>query len=138
MHTILDKLTSAEVLALHKALSERVSAARKVVPVGDHTVSVRIEGEPIELLLIVSEKTKDSLLAPPYKEIATHLMGKVNQATIDALVTDATDAKWKPSTDAAVVNALDDIRTGRDRWRKGSRKMSVTVIEDSSEGRENG
>ena len=65
-------------------------------------------------------------------------MGKVNQATIDALVTDATDAKWKPSTDAAVVNALADIRTGRDRWRKGSRKMSVTVIEDSSEGRENG
>tara|TARA_R110001599_G_scaffold340709_1_gene561269 strand:+ start:121 stop:537 length:417 start_codon:yes stop_codon:yes gene_type:complete len=138
MHTILDKLTSAEVLALHKALSERVSAARKVVPVGDHTVSVRIEGEPIELLLIVSEKTKDSLLAPPYKEIATHLMGKVNQATIDALVTDATDTKWEPSTDAAVVNAFSDIRTGRDQWRKGSRKMSVTVVEDSSEGRENG
>jgi hypothetical protein len=134
----IDKLTSAQALALYKVLSERVSAARKVVPTGEHTVSVRVEGEPVELLLTVSEKTKDSLLAPPYKDIATHLMGKVNQATIDALVTDATDTKWKPSTDAAVVNALTDIRTGRDQWRKGSRKMSVTVVEDSSEGRENG
>tara|TARA_Y100001951_G_C11286633_1_gene269151 strand:+ start:274 stop:687 length:414 start_codon:yes stop_codon:yes gene_type:complete len=134
----IDKLTSAQLLALHKALSERVSAARKVVPTGEHTVSVRVEGEPVELLLTVSKKTKDFLLAPPYREIATHLMGKVNQATIDALVTDATDTKWKPSTDAAVVNAFDDIRTGRDQWRRGSRRVSVTVVEDSSEGRENG
>ena len=134
----IDKLTSAQALALYKAIGERIGEHRKAVPAGEHTVSVRIEGEPIELLLTVSEKTKASLLAPPYKEIATHLMGKVNQATIDALVTDATDTKWKPSTDAAVVNAFDDIRTGRDQWRKGSRRMSVTVVEDSSEGRENG
>ena len=134
----IDKLTSAQALALYKAIGERLSAHRKAVPTGEHTVSVRIEGEPVELLLTVSEKTKDSLLAPPYKEIATHLMGKVNQATIDALVTDATDTKWKPSTDAAVVNAFSDIQTGRDKWRKGSRRMSVTVVEDSSEGRENG
>ncbi len=116
----IDKLTSAQALALYKAIGERIGEHRKAVPAGEHMVTVRVEGEPVELLLTVGEKTKDSLLAPPYKDIATHLMGKVNQATIDALV------------------AFDDIRTGRDQWRRGSRRMSVTVVEDSSEGRENG
>mgnify|MGYP003111412360 CR=1 FL=1 len=120
-------LTSAQIVALHKALSPLVSRAKANVDSGQHKVSVTVNGRALDMLLSISVRGSDYLKTPPYKELAIGALGKLNQSTIDSIVEDASDPKWKPAETSAIMKALRDIQVNRDRWTRGSRTTSVSA-----------
>lgn len=124
---IASNLTSAQIVALHKALSPLVSKAKSNVDSGQHKVSVTVNGRALDMLLSISVRGDAYLKAPPYKALAIGALGKLNKPTLDALISDASDPKWKPEETSAVVKALCDVQVNRDQWTSGSRSTSVSA-----------
>jgi len=124
---IASNLTSAQIVALHKALSPLVSRAKANVDSGQHKVSVTVNGRALDMLLSISVRGSDYLKAPPYKALAIGALQKLNLPTLVSLVLDASDPKWKPAETSAVMKALRDIQVNRNQWTSGSRSTSVSA-----------
>jgi len=122
-------LTSAQIVALHKTLSPLVSRAKANVDSGQHKVSVTVNGRALDMLLSISVRGGDYLKTPPYKALAIGALRKLNQPTIDSIVSDASDPKWKPEETSAIAKALRDVQVNRDQWTRGSRSTSVCADE---------
>ena len=124
---IASRLTSAQIVALHKALSPLVSKAKSNIDSGQHKVSVTINGHDVDMLLSITNKGKDYLKAPPYKALAIEALQKLNLPTLVSIVFDASDPNWKPAETSAVKKALRDIQVNRNQWTSGSRGTAVST-----------